>query len=167
MIEAAALVVFPILMVFSAFADLLTMTIPNRVSLTLVASFAILALYLQMPLAAALSHFSCGAAMLVATFIMFQFRWIGGGDAKLAAATALWLGWDQLLDYGLIASLAGGALTLAILELRRLGPLSLAKSPYFAHLCDKTAGVPYGIALAIAGLLVYPQSRVWTLLAGA
>lgn len=168
MIEAAALVVFPILMVFSAFADLLTMTIPNRVSLALVAVFALLAIYLQMPLAAVASHVSCGLAMLLATFVMFHFRVIGGGDAKLAAATALWLGWEYLLDYGLVASLAGGALTLAILELRRQGlPSSLSKLRFLARLSETGAGVPYGIALAVAGLLVYPQTSVWTLLSGA
>jgi prepilin peptidase CpaA len=166
MIEAVALVLFPILMAFSAFSDLLTMTIPNRVSLALVGGFALLALYLHMPPPDVVSHLACGVAILAATFVMFHLGWIGGGDAKLAAATALWLGWDQLLDFALIAALAGGALTLAILELRRLAPASVARSPYFAHLLEKTGGVPYGVALAIGGLVVYPQSRVWTLLAG-
>ncbi|MBY6241671.1 prepilin peptidase [Methylosinus sp. Sm6] len=167
MIEAVALVLFPTLMVFAAFTDLFTMTIPNRVSIALVGIFAALAAYTQMPLASALAHASCGLAMLVATFAMFQLGWIGGGDAKLASATALWLGWDHLLDYGLAASLIGGVLTLVILELRRREPPVVASSPRFAHLCDKMAGVPYGIALAIGGLLIYPQSRVWTLLVGA
>jgi prepilin peptidase CpaA len=167
MIAAVALVLFPTLMVFSACTDLLTMTIPNRVSLALVVIFAALALYTHMSWSMALSHLTCGLAMLAATFLMFHMGWIGGGDAKLASATALWLGWDHLLDYGLIASLAGGVLTLVILELRRQEPRALATSPRFAHLCDKTAGVPYGIALAAGGLIVYPQSPLWALLAGA
>jgi prepilin peptidase CpaA len=167
MIEAAALVLFPTLMAFAAFTDLLTMTIPNRVSIALVVIFAALAAYAHMPLATALSHVTCALVMLAATFVMFQMGWIGGGDAKLAAATALWLGFDHLLDYGLAASLVGGALTLAILELRRREPRAVTSSPRFAHLCDKMAGVPYGVALAIGGLLVYPQSPVWTLLVGA
>ena len=58
-------------------------------------------------------HALCGAAMLVFTFALFNLGWIGGGDAKLAAATALWLGWTPLADYGLASALAGGALTLA------------------------------------------------------
>jgi prepilin peptidase CpaA len=165
MTDAVALALFPILMAFSAFSDLLTMKIPNRVSLALVAIFAIMAFLLGMSAESVLSHLACGLAMLVVTFAMFQFRWIGGGDAKLAAATALWLGFDHLLDYALIASLIGGGLTLAILELRRLEPLAMARSPRLAHLCDKAAGVPYGVALAAAGLIVYPQSLVWTLLA--
>ncbi|PWB81746.1 MAG: peptidase [Methylocystaceae bacterium] len=167
MIEVAALVVFPMLMAFSAFSDLLTMTIPNRVSLALVVVFAVLAVSLQMPLAIVASHASCALAMLIATFVLFHFRLMGGGDAKLAAATALWLGWENLFDYWFVASLAGGVLTLAILELRRRElPTALSNSRFLTRLGDKSVGAPYGIALAVAGLSVYPQSGVWTRLAG-
>lgn len=164
---AAALILFPALMAFSAFADLLTMTIPNRVSLALIALFAIFAAWLGMPLDSVASHVACGAAVLAATFLMFNRGWMGGGDAKLASATALWLGFEQLADYALVASLAGGALTIAILALRRFEPRFVAQSPRLAHLCDATEGVPYGIALAIAGIAVYPNSQLWALLTAA
>ena len=49
--------------------------------------------------------------VLAVTFVFFALGWIGGGDAKLAAATALWLGFDHLLKYLLYASLFGGVLT--------------------------------------------------------
>ena len=62
--------------------------------------------------------------MLVLTFALFAFGWIGGGDAKLAAATAVWIGWHGLSDYGLLASLLGAALTLAILYFRKTRCLS-------------------------------------------
>ncbi|MBI1868796.1 MAG: prepilin peptidase [Methylocystis sp.] len=167
MIAAAAFVVFPMLMAFSAFADLFTMTIPNRVSLLLIGVFAALVVYLHMPWEAVALHVSCSLAVLLLTFVMFYFGWIGGGDAKLAATTALWLGWDNLLDYGLIASLIGGALTLAILAVRSVSmPQSLLSLKFVARLCEKDGGVPYGIALAMAGLLVYPHTSVWTSLAG-
>ena len=54
--------------------------------------------------------------------------WIGGGDAKLAAATALWFGFDFLLDYLVYASLFGGVLTLVLIQFRRL-PLPGAARP--------------------------------------
>ncbi|MCX7899756.1 MAG: prepilin peptidase, partial [Methylocystis sp.] len=118
MVETAALVIFPLLMVFSAFSDLFTMTIPNRVSALLVVTFFALAAYLPLSWEALLAHLSCGAAVLALTFVLFHFGWVGGGDAKLASATALWLGWGSLLDYGVIASLFGGALTVAVVLLR-------------------------------------------------
>ena len=53
---------------------------------------------------AILLHVAAGAAVLAVTFALFAFGWIGGGDAKLAAATALWLGFDTLPDYLMLAA---------------------------------------------------------------
>ena len=166
MFDLLALLVFPLLMIFAALADLFTMTIPNRVSLVLIAAYLLLALYLRLPLATVGWHLSCGLAMLALTFTMFQMGWIGGGDAKLAAATALWLGWPSLFEYGLAASLIGGVLTVAILALRHYDlPEKLLSVGFIAKLAEKNGGVPYGIALALAGLLIYPHTGVWTGLA--
>ncbi len=166
MFDSLALLVFPLLMIFAALADLFTMTIPNRVSLVLIAAYLLLALYLRLPLATVGLHVSCGLAMLALTFTMFQMGWIGGGDAKLAAATALWLGWPALFEYGLAASLFGGALTVAILALRHYDlPEKLLSVGFIAKLAEKNGGVPYGIALALAGLMIYPHTGVWTGLA--
>jgi prepilin peptidase CpaA len=167
MIEGAALIVFPLLMVFSAFFDLFTMTIPNRISIILISGYFLLAIYLQLPWQTVALHMSCGAAILFLCFLLFHFQWIGGGDAKLAASTALWLGWQHLLDYGLVASLAGGVLTLLIMELRRHDlPAKALSVPFIALWADKGNGVPYGVALAIAGLLIYPHTFIWQRLSG-
>jgi prepilin peptidase CpaA len=157
--DAIRLLVFPALMAFAAWSDLFTMTISNRVSLALVAGFAAMALLTGMSGSLALSHVGAGAAVLAVTFCFFAAGWIGGGDAKLAAATALWLGFDQLLNYLLYASLFGGALTLIIIRLR-LWPLpaALAGQEWAQRLHRADAGVPYGIALAAAALVVYPET---------
>jgi prepilin peptidase CpaA len=161
-LETATLALFPGLMIFAAFSDLFTMTISNRVSIALVAIFCVLALALQMPLASFGLHLSCGLAVLVCTFALFAFGWIGGGDAKLASATALWLGWDHLADYGLLAALLGGALTLIFLQGRKWPlPDRLLALPWLARLHDRSNGVPYGIALAVAGIVIYPDTSIW------
>ncbi len=166
MFDSLALLVFPLLMIFAALADLFTMTIPNRISLVLIAAYFVLALYLRLPLATVGLHVSCGVAMLVVTFAMFHMGWIGGGDAKLAAATALWLGWQSLFEYGLVASLVGGVLTVSLVILRRYDlPEKLLSVGFIAKLAEKNGGVPYGIALALAGLAIYPHTSVWTGLA--
>ena len=65
-----------------------------------------------------LSHVGAAATVLAVTFVFFARGWIGGGDAKLAAATALWLGFDHLMAYLLYASIFGGVLTLAMIRFR-------------------------------------------------
>jgi prepilin peptidase CpaA len=157
--DAVRLLLFPALMAFAASSDLLTMTISNRVSLILAGSFFVLAIWSGMPLGQIGMHVAAGLAVLVVTFTFFVRGWIGGGDAKLAAATALWLGFDQLLNYLTIASLLGGVLTLLIMRFRLMPlPAMLAEQEWAKRLHRMDAGVPYGIALAIAALVVYSDT---------
>ncbi|HLJ70805.1 MAG TPA: prepilin peptidase [Roseiarcus sp.] len=156
------LVLFPALMAFSASSDIFSMKISNRVSLALAAGYPVLAVAVGVPAAAILTNIGCGAAVLVLTFFMFTRGWIGGGDAKLAAATAPWLGWALMLDYGLIASVLGGLLTLAIVLARRAPlPAWAERLDWVARLHHPGNGVPYGVALAAAGLALYPSSQIW------
>jgi prepilin peptidase CpaA len=157
--DVIRLLLFPALMAFAASSDLLTMTISNRLSLALVGGFFLLALATGMSLHDFGMHLGAAAAVLMAAFVFFSRGWIGGGDAKLAAATALWFGFDHLLDYMIYASLFGGALTLAILQFRKLPlPSVLARQGWVLRLHESGGGVPYGIALAAAALVVYPKT---------
>ena len=167
MIDAIRLLLFPAMMAFAASSDLFTMTISNRVSLALVGGFFALALFTGMGGWEALSHVGAGLAVLAVTFTFFACGWIGGGDAKLAAATALWLGFDHLLSYLIYASLFGGALTLLIIQFRLMPlPAALTGKTWVERLHGKDNGVPYGIALAAAALVVYPDTS-WMKALGA
>ncbi len=158
--EAICLTLFPAMMAFAAWSDLFTMTIANRVSLILVGGFVLLALLTGLGPMAMLWHAGAGAIVLVVTFAMFSFGWIGGGDAKLAAATALWLGFAHLFDYLVYASVLGGVLTLALMQFRTVPlPQLLAGRDWIARLHDSGGGIPYGIALAAAALIVYPHTE--------
>jgi len=161
--DLARLMLFPAIMAFAASSDLLTMTISNRVSLVLIAGFFALALAGGMGGADLLVHMGAGAVVLVVAFGFFTRGWIGGGDAKLAATTALWVGFDHLLPYLVYASLFGGALTLALVQFRMAPlPAALARQEWLERLHRKDAGVPYGIALAAAALAVYPETQWMT-----
>src|SRR6202042_97849 len=93
---------------------------------------------------------------------MFSFGWLGGGDAKLAAATAAWLGWGGIPRHGRAAAPFGGSLTLLLLGLRTVPlPAPLVRVAWLARLHNASAGVPYGIALAAAGLMQFPNSSIW------
>jgi prepilin peptidase CpaA len=161
--EAIRLTLFPAMMAFAASIDLFTMTIANRVSLILIGGFTVLAVMTGMSAADMLAHAAAGAAVLVVVFVFFACGWIGGGDAKLAAATVLWLGFAHLADYLVYASLLGGALTLLIIQFRTVPlPQMLAGREWAERLHRGDAGVPYGIALAAAALLVYPHTEWMT-----
>jgi prepilin peptidase CpaA len=161
--DAIRLMLFPALMAFAASSDLLTMTISNRVSLLLIAGFAVLAVASGMPIATIGSHAAAAGIVLVVAFVFFARGWIGGGDAKLAAATALWLGFDHLMAYLVYASLLGGALTLLLLQFRTMPlPAPLARQEWVMRLHRKDGGIPYGIALAAAALIVYPHTQWMT-----
>jgi prepilin peptidase CpaA len=158
-LDIARLLLFPALMAFAAASDLLTMTISNRVSLALAAGFLVLALAGGMGLHDLLSHLGAGAAVLVVAFACFAMGWVGGGDAKVAASVALWFGFDHLLNFLLYASLLGGGLTLLLLQFRQWPlPSLLTGQAWLNRLHDKQSGIPYGIALAMGALMIYPQT---------
>jgi prepilin peptidase CpaA len=160
LIKVIELTLFPAVMAFAASSDLFTMTIANRVSIILVAGFCVLAVLTGMSGSDLMSHVGAAAAVLAVVFVFFACGWVGGGDAKLAAATALWLGFAHLLDYLFYASLFGGALTLAIIYYRDMPlPPVVVGLPWAERLHRRDCGVPYGIALAASALLVYPYTE--------
>ncbi|WP_454624532.1 A24 family peptidase [Bradyrhizobium cenepequi] len=159
-LDILRLLLFPALMAFAAASDLVSMTISNRVSLALVAGFFVLALASGMGLHEVLSHAGAGATVLAAGFVCFAFGWIGGGDAKVAAGAALWFGFGHLLPYLLYASLFGGALTLLLLKFRQWPlPYPLLGQAWLLRLHAKDSGIPYGIALALGALAIYPETE--------
>src|SRR5690606_29452057 len=121
----------------------------NRVSVLLVVSFVVLAPLTGMAWPDVGMHLLAGAAGLAVTFALFAIGGMGGGDAKLIAATSIWFGFSLgLMNYLLISALLGGLLTLALLIFRKSSFSILAGT--FAplrHVTDEKAGIPYGIAL--------------------
>ncbi|ESX93049.1 prepilin peptidase [Mesorhizobium sp. LNJC405B00] len=167
MLEALIFVVFPFCMLFAAISDMLSMTIANRVPVLLLAVFALIAPLTDMDWATYGWHFAAGALVLAVTFGLFALGGMGGGDAKLLAGIAVWMGFNtHLVEYLVISTFIGGLLTLAIL-LYRKSPLAIytGHNLFLRHFADDTTGVPYGIALGIGGLLTYPDSplMVWAL----
>ncbi|ODN70908.1 A24 family peptidase [Methylobrevis pamukkalensis] len=159
MVSQAAVLFFPALMAFAAASDLVTMTISNKISLALLAGFLVLAPLAGFGWAEIALSLGLAFAVLGATFGMFAMGWIGGGDAKLAAAAVLWMGPSCALAFGLYAALFGGALSLAFISFRRLPlPAFAAREEWVARLHAPTTGIPYGVALAAGALVAFPQT---------
>ncbi len=159
LLDIARLFLFPALVAFAAASDLLTMTISNRVSLLLVAGFLGLAVMSGMAINDVFLHLGAGLAVLAIAFACFAFGWIGGGDAKVAAATSVWFGFPFLMNYLAHAAVFGGILTVLLIMFRR-GPVpyALGNQTWLLRLHHKDSGVPYGIALAVGALLIYPET---------
>ncbi len=165
MFEYPLLLVFPVSMVFAAAFDLFTMTIPNRISIALAAGFLLVAPLSGLPLETIAMHVAAGAVVLAFGFFAFVRGWLGGGDAKLLAAAALWLGFESLDTFAIAVGLLGGVLSCTILAFRVYVPASLFSGPHWlVRLHGKDNGVPYGLAIGAAALWLYPQTRWFTAL---
>ncbi len=159
MIDQSLLLLFPAAMVFAAAMDMLTMTIPNRVSLLLIAAFFVAAYFAGLSAQQFLTHLGAGALVLVVCFALFAAGVFGGGDAKLLASSSLWIGFDQLLPYVYAVAMFGGVLALAILVGRNKFPEgSLDVPAWVARLQSRESGIPYGLAISAAALWVYPST---------
>jgi prepilin peptidase CpaA len=163
--EFALLLTFPAMMALGGSFDLLTMTIPNRVSIALVAAFPAAAVCAGLGGAAIAGHLAAGALMLAVGILMFARGWLGGGDAKLLAAASLWLGFEHLPSYLLLVAVLGGVLALLIVSYRRLAPpVWVCSQAWALRLHDSKVGIPYGIALAVAALWIYPSTLLFAAL---
>jgi prepilin peptidase CpaA len=162
LIDVIRLLLFPALMAFAASSDLLTMTISNRLSLALAGGFFLLTIATSMSLAAVGMHLAAGALVLAICFGFFSAGWIGGGDAKLFAGVALWLGWPACFAFLMVTALAGGGLALLLLNARStwLKPYLAGAPPWLDRLTTTGQAVPYGAAIALGALAAFPQSSL-------
>jgi prepilin peptidase CpaA len=158
---------FVLLLVLAAGWDLASYTIPNFIPVLLLVAFFLLALSTGLTPATIGNHAAAAGIGLLAGFILFALRYIGGGDAKLFACIGLWFGLHDLTEYVLVASLFGGALTVFLLTARRWPLPSVAASQtWIARLHEPSSGIPYGVALAAGALAILPYAEVFRSAAG-
>jgi prepilin peptidase CpaA len=156
----AAMSMFAFTMVHAGISDLTSYKIRNGLMLAFLLAYAVLVPFSDFAMYEIGWSAAVAAGVLVCAFIFFALGWIGGGDAKLAAVTALWFGVDHTPAYLVYMALFGGAFTLAVLKFRSLPlPALLQNRPWIDRLHATGSGVPYGVAMAAAGLVVFPQTR--------
>jgi prepilin peptidase CpaA len=158
-LQTALLMVFPLAMAFAAATDFLTYTIPNKISLVLVLAFVAIVPFADLTWPQVGMHVVTGFAVLCVGFALFSAALLGGGDAKLLAAAALWIGHENLLAYVTMVAVCGGVLGIVLIAYRRLPlPQWLRDRDWAQRLHQSGGGMPYGIALAAAGLWIYPST---------
>jgi prepilin peptidase CpaA len=166
--EILVVVALPVLLAAAAGWDLASFTIPNFINIAVIAVFPLFALAAGLSLETVGLHLLAGFAGLAIGFLFFALGYIGGGDAKLFAGVALWLGFADLMPYALIASVFGGFLTLGLLIVRQWPlPAMLARQPWILKLHDTRSGIPYGVALAAGAFILLPHTEIFRLAASA
>lgn len=153
-----------ILLLLAALADIATRIIPDWVA-------ALLAL-LGLAVRAFAGLYGLGlsialAAVLFLVLVLLHARGaMGGGDVKLAAATALGLSPEALYQFVLATALAGGVLALIHLVLRAIFSGARVTPPPRGAPClrrvaaaerwriARRGALPYGVAIACGGIWV-------------
>ena len=161
MVVAAIFLTLPLCLAFAAFTDLLSMTIPNRIPLILLLSFIVTAPFSGMDWQAFAMSLAAAAAVFFACFALFAANVMGGGDAKLLTAAAVWYGFNlSLIEFLLSVTFVGGLLTLGVLLLRSRSQEIMTSGIPIPDSLLVAKKIPYGIGIAIAGFLTYGNAPI-------
>lgn len=154
-------VIFASGMLSAAYKDATTMTIPNWISLALIAGFFLIIPFIWPGWAELGTHILVGFTFFLAGFAMFAFGWLGGGDAKLMAATALWWQWPDAILYVFYTTIIGAVLSIFLMVGRKFIPVRVLTSPWAYKMFKDEKKMPYGLALAAGALLTLPKSEIF------
>ena len=140
------------LMLFAAVSDATRFVIPNTVVVGVLALFCGAAVMLPFEIR---WEFHVGAlvAVFVVGLVAYRFKALGAGDVKLISALALWTGFEHLPTLMLSIALAGGALALVLIVSRIACYLPKLEPALRARVFRTGAKIPYGIAIAIGGIV--------------
>ncbi|RYG31022.1 MAG: hypothetical protein EON93_13720, partial [Burkholderiales bacterium] len=108
MITSLLCLVFPLLLIYAAWHDVSTMTIPNWVSIILGIAFIPAAFAAGLSLEQIGMHLVFGAGVLILCAALFYLNVFGGGDAKVIAAASLWTGLAATAPFVMGMAIAGG-----------------------------------------------------------
>jgi prepilin peptidase CpaA len=153
-------------MLAASWSDLTSMTIPNWISLVLVAGFLILSPFAWQGWDVFGTHILVGVVCFAIGVGMFALGWMGGGDAKLFAATSFWWVWPDLWVYLVFTAIAGGVLAIFLLVGRKYLPVKVLTTDWMHRLFKDEKKMPYGLALAFGALVTLPRSDIYQFVAG-
>ncbi len=161
-------VIYCALLVACAVTDFLWLRIPNSLVASLVALFFFCTVLTHAPVSL-VRHIVPALGMFAFTVILFWFGKMPGGDVKLLTAATLWVGTAALPTFLIWLGIAGVAVTLLFLALRRpmerlflhmqmrLGRFDLVP----VSVAQGQREIPYGIVIAAASIAVTGKIAVF------
>jgi prepilin peptidase CpaA len=161
-VALAVSLVFPAALLWAMASDLARFEIPNAIPLAIAAAFPAYALFAGLGAMDMLQHAAAGFGALVVGAALFFGRVMGGGDAKLVAAAALWIGPAGMPRFLVATALIGGALALVLLLFRLLPePSWTREGGWLRRLHARRREAPYAVAIGGAGLLWFAGSPLF------
>lgn len=162
------LAVFPAALLVAAANDLYEFKIPNWVSIVLICAFPAAGLAVGAPPRIVIEGLLLGAGALTLGFGLYAGRIVGGGDAKLLAAMTPWIGASALGGFLFLTAIAGLVLAVVMIAFRKMPVLPIyAHAPWLMELHARKKDLPYGVALAVGGLLSFSQTPFFQLVFGS
>ncbi len=157
MLSFIAIVLCIAALALAAMNDFVRYEIPDVLSLVVLGAFLLVTPAL--PFGTSLLHVGLGLAMLTVGAFLFALGIWGGGDVKLLAATSVWMGWHDLPSFLLLTAIAGAVLTALLIFARRIARGRMVPpGRWYSQALSETSGVPYGIAISLAGAVLLLQS---------
>ncbi|WP_375201344.1 A24 family peptidase [Hyphococcus sp.] len=167
MIAYLLLSVFPAALLIAAANDVYEFKIPNWISIVLICVYPLAGLAVGASYDVVGEGVLIGAAALALGFALFAFKIVGGGDAKLFAATAPWLGLASLGVFLINTAMAGLVLAIVMGMFRKFPLLPVyAHAPWLIRLHERKKDLPYAVAIAAGGLLSFSQTPYFQLVIG-
>ncbi len=158
---------FALLMLAGAVKDIQSFTIPNWICIAAAALFVPAAAIAGLGWAGFAAHLAVGFAVLLLGMGLFAMRWLGGGDAKLLAAAALWAGWPDVLMFLAYVAALGGVFTLLLMAARRAFGPAAQHAGLSLPILERAREIPYGVAIAGAALIFLPRADIGAALISA
>lgn len=138
--------VFTAAMIWVVFTDLRWRIIPNWLVLGLLGLYPVAVLWASPAPSHTLLSVIVAGVLFLMCFFAFNSGWMGGGDAKLIPVVGLWLGAGLTVPFLVYATALGGIITAGYLLRHRASP------------SDQPLVVPYGPAIAVAALALFPNT---------
>ncbi len=162
MFAMLALSIPPAAWIVAALNDIKALRIPNWISIALIASYPVAGLLAGISLGDIGLNLLLGVVVLFMGMGLFAFKILGGGDAKLIAASVPWVGMSALWIFLFKVALIGGLVAVALMMFRKSPLLPVyAQAPWILKLHQSGQQIPYGIAIAGGGLWTLPQTQIF------
>jgi prepilin peptidase CpaA len=141
--------IWTITLIAAAISDLRSFRIPNFLPAILILLYGVTSVMTGFS-SASIDNVLHFLVALVVGMVLFSRGWVGGGDAKLYAAAALWFDWAGAVALIFTTTIAGAALAMILIAARLLG---LRKD-----VPREDRRIPYGVAIATGAIL----TATWT-----